>query len=401
MKIMILLILAFSNTTFASEGLFLPASERLNAQLIQSLYSVVSIGYGSGVVVSGNKIITAYHVVSGCSCPIAGTKLACEKNFKVPSAVNDKGEVIAWRQAKTRNMLFCGLNSGASGAVLAAEVMARYPSYDKIVNNFFPKEEIAILDFENAHLNLPSAPVRQVAVGPDDQLTLMGFSGASVRSRQEKLDRVDLLVQSRLLLDRLKIIVNSAPYERAIPQAIEYFEQEKMRLLAPIDTLPRDSVKSKILLYGSSYILSPQSLVAFWTDHLLDNACLSWQMNTSLCYKVVWTGELDSSIRSIDTTISSIQNEEKMLYPEADQSLRVSFGKMTRYKYTRASFLGLLDTDVDAVSGNSGGPLFDSFGYLVGIASTGPRSTGLSYVKGKGASVVSHYSINDALQTVP
>lgn len=399
MKKWILLFLGLSGVASAFEGLFYPSPNRLNSKLLDSRYSIASLGYGSGVVVGGNKILTATHVVSGCQCPAQGSTAVCEKKFSVPKDFNKNGQVGAWKEGKTKRILFCGLRSNVGSPILKAEVMAIYPSYQQVRNDYWPQEEIAILEFDNENLRIPSVPIKQSAVRPTENLVLMGYPGASVRSRNEKLRRLNWLHQSLAVLENLKVILNKGSYS-SISDAIDYFEKSRIDLLAPIDNLPTNSIDRKVLLYGSNFLLAPLELAYIWNGRLLDRACKHWKVDTLPCYLMVLNGELDNYIRELKTTIMTIQNEKAMFYDEADQSLRVSFGRMKKYRYTRHSFVGLLDTTVDGVSGNSGGPLFDQVGNLVGIASTGPRAASLTYTEGKGVTFVNHFSIRDAFRFV-
>ena len=111
--------------------------------------------------------------------------------------------------------------------------------------------------------------------------------------------------------------------------------------------------------------------------------------------------QLINDLSEIKKAEFSILNELASDYPEADQSLRFSTGYMLRHIQTRQNFYGMLSTDVDAVSGYSGGPLVDSNGAVAGIASSGPSATSLTYKKREGVVVVSNLAISDLLNSIP
>jgi hypothetical protein len=397
-----LLILFFVSTSNASEGLFLPSQRLLSRVQKETLFSTVAFKAGSGVVIENNLLVTAAHVAGGCGCPKNGVPVPCEKEFRIPEIVSVEGIVTKWKLGKTREVIGCGLNANVDRISLYNQVLARVlPNEDFggfASGKFWPREDLMVLSFDKS-LRLPEARLRSAPMGMGEPLYLLGYPGLSLRSRNLKRLRLEVLEESRQEFASYENLLNLLDIETAISKIEQRSAERFKKFSVEVDALPKNSDRRTALMAGPlAFYPSILNLLTFWKKQAAKPVCFIWQLEDEPCYLRIWKGFLKADIEGMESSIARILKEAPAEYPEADKSLRISFGHFKFYQKTRdPEFFGGISTDLDGVSGNSGGPVFDKNGNLVGIVATGPELTALTYVENSGINGPSHNAIQDLL----
>jgi len=396
--------LFFFSVAQAREGMFFPSDTNVDAVVRQKLFSTVAFSPGGGVVVEGDKIVTAAHVVASCKCPTNGIPEKCDKAFKVPAAVSAEGIVTRWQTGKIDFVLACGNNAQMPKVQSFSEALLKMKSLKEAQTLFedygySPKEDIMILSFDNSQLKIPGVELSARSLVEHEPLFVLGYSGLSVRSRDQKTLRKSGLVEALSKFSDYLKLLQTEDFSVANMQIQAEATKVIQGLSNEVDQLPKDSIKRKAIISGALPFLNHLSFpFSLWNQRAMDLACRNWGMKIKECYSMVWQAVIKENIRVLKNAIIAIQNEHKIAYMEADSSLRVSFGKFKNYQTSRQPYYpGQIITDADVVSGNSGGPIFDRRGLLVGVISSGQSAASLTYLPGEGGCGFSHRLIQDLL----
>ena len=399
----------FEICSIAREGLYRPSNNILNSALLQAAHSVVDFSVGSGVYLGKNQILTAYHVIANCGCPKNGVPKKCEREIRVPLEIDPYGNVTHWKKGKTVNVLSCGENADNTKSELFEKTLktigfnSSAVAYDE--GSFWPRQDLALLtvNFENG--SPPSVSVRENRLETTENLYAMGFPGKTLRKMTQNSLRASFLLQAFEHLSDESLQFN---YGKNLAESIN-----KLKLIHDtyvnywskrLEAYPAGSGERNTIIFGVLDVLITNSIYLSVIDSgAIERACLFWNLEVENCQYNFLSKMLKVSVNNAVQVLKSIDSQKNEInYLNADQTLRVSSGRLNYYQDSPViGFPGVIWTDVDGASGNSGGPVFDEEGLLVGIVVLGPEGTSLGYVNGKGIGAVSHYGVKRLLQHVP
>ena len=399
----------FAICSIAREGLYKPSNNILNSALLRAAHSVVEFSAGSGVYLGKSRILTAYHVIANCGCPRNGAPKKCEREIRVPLEIDQYGNVTHWKKGKTVNVLSCGENADNTKSELFEKTLktigfnSSAVAYDD--GSFWPRQDLALLTVTFESGNPPSVFVRENRVEPTENLYAMGFPGKTLRKMTQNPLRIPPLLQvfNHLSDESLQFSSGKNLAESLVKLKLThetYINYWSKRL----ESYPVGSDERNAIVFGVLDVLLTNSIYLSVIDSgAVERACIFWNLETQKCQYNFLSKMLKVSINNAFQVLKSIDSQKNDInYLNADQTLRVSSGRSNYYQDSPViGFPGVIWTDVDGASGNSGGPVFDEDGMLVGITVLGPEGTSLGYVNGKGIGAVSHYGVKRLLQSVP
>ncbi|MNK08062.1 Peptidase S46 [compost metagenome] len=393
----------------ADEGLYKPTKNILNSALEQAAYSVVAFDAGSAVVIDGKRILTAYHVIANCGCPQAGVPKKCVRSIRAPKEIDQNGNVISWLNGTTTSVLACGKNADRTKSDLYEMTLKELgfsnsiSSYDD--GPFWPRQDLAVLQVEFLEGYPPSIPLRKVEVRDSENLYVMGYPGKTIRDSSQKSLRSETV--SAAIAD-LKMgqrqFARGLSFDNGLTKLRTMHDSQFKKWSDKLESFPNGSPERSAIALGYFDILSSVNIfLSIFESGGIKRTCEHWKVPMDRCQSDLMSRLLKKSTENATELLQSIiSTNGNINYPEADKTLRVSFGKFKYYQDNPTpNFKGALWTDIDGASGNSGGPVFDRDGYLVGIVVLGPDGISLGYVERKGIGAISHWGIESLLKNVP
>jgi hypothetical protein len=392
-------------TSWAGEGLFKPDLNHMSPTLMRALRSTAAVGFASGVVVEDGKILTAYHVVDDCGCPSPGTPLSCIREIHVPKTVSDDGDVVAWLDGRSDFIIACGVNAVAGKTELIEQTLKTLGTdaiYDIGLGPYWPKQDIAVLHVNWQTEVPPSIEIRSEGLKPYTTILASGFPGRTLRSFEFKDLRISTMQRALEQMGHLKVVFALAGN---IGEGLTSLRTEYDSTLESWrDMLGRyddSSMEKRAIEDGAMNSLSQIGIFLTAAEEgAVERACNYRNDNSEGCQSSVIQRLMDLQINRTQSIVNSIRLQSQgASYPDADGSLRVGIGQFRYYQNNPVPGIqGGIATDVDGAGGDSGGPIFDTDGKLVGITVFGPAGSSLGYSPGNGINGVSHWGILNLLK---
>ncbi|WP_010247806.1 anti-sigma-I factor RsgI family protein [Acetivibrio cellulolyticus] len=183
-----------------------------------------------------------------------------------------------------------------------------------------------------------------------------------------------------------------------IPTVISTVEPTKELSAAEIEELGKSIVtvnaynkNKKAILHGSGFCVAPGLFVTNY--HVIENAvCLKITTNDGRTYNVEGIVKMDKKtdlaiLKTVkDPGVKALETDTKPVLDKGDRIAAIGSQNGNKYAVSEGSIVGfkkrasidLIQIEVPLLKGNSGGPLFDMEGNVIGIASYGVSDNSLN-----------------------